>query len=54
METLLRRRLKALQYRHGVLGGFLAGTALALDRPDGPYYAEVSKLSSPVGSALTA
>jgi transposase len=26
LETLLRRRLKALQYRHGILGGFLAGT----------------------------
>lgn len=28
-----RRRLKALQYRHSILGGFLAGTDLALDRP---------------------
>jgi transposase len=36
LETLLRRRLKALQYRHSILGGFLAGTGLALDRPDGP------------------
>ncbi|MEU1301178.1 transposase [Streptomyces shenzhenensis] len=36
LETLLRRRLKVLQYRHGVLAGFLAGTGLALDRPDGP------------------
>nr|WP_319700850.1 transposase [Streptomyces sp. ME19-01-6] len=36
LETLLRRRLEALQYRHGVLGGFLAGTGLDLDRPDGP------------------
>jgi len=34
LETLLRRRLKALQYRHSILGGFLAGTGLALDRPD--------------------
>jgi putative transposase len=36
LETLLRRRLKALQYRHAILGGFLTGTGLALDRPDGP------------------
>nr|WP_329282517.1 transposase [Streptomyces sp. NBC_01451] len=36
LETLLRRRLKALQYRHSILGGFLTGTGLALDRPDGP------------------
>jgi hypothetical protein len=36
LETLLRRGLEALQYRHGVLDGFLAGTGLALDRPDGP------------------
>jgi hypothetical protein len=35
LETLLRRRLKALQYRHRILGGFLAGTGLALDRPNG-------------------
>lgn len=34
LETLLRRRLKALQYRHAILDGFLAGTGLALDRPD--------------------
>ncbi|WP_411128799.1 transposase [Streptomyces sp. x-19] len=34
LETLLRRRLKELQYRHGILGGFLAGTGLTLDRPD--------------------
>jgi hypothetical protein len=34
LETLLRRRLKALQYRHGVLGGFLTGTGLTLDRPN--------------------
>lgn len=37
LKTLLRRRLKVLQYRHSILGGFLAGTGLALDRPDGPY-----------------
>jgi hypothetical protein len=36
LETLLRRRLKALQYRHGILGGFLAATGLALDRLHGP------------------
>ncbi len=36
LKTLLRRRLKALQYRHGVFDGFLAGTGLTLDRPDGP------------------
>jgi hypothetical protein len=35
-EFLLRRRLTALQYLHGVLDGSLAGTGLALDRPDGP------------------
>ncbi|MET9386939.1 winged helix-turn-helix domain-containing protein [Streptomyces sp. NPDC002928] len=34
LETLLRRRLKAPQYRHSILGGFLAGTGLALDRPN--------------------
>ncbi|MFF9222032.1 transposase [Streptomyces viridosporus] len=34
LETLLRRRLKALQYRHRILGGFLAGTGLALERPN--------------------
>ena len=36
LETHLRRRLKALQYRHSVLGGFLAETGLTLDRPGGP------------------
>jgi hypothetical protein len=41
LETLLRRRLKALQYRHSILGGFLTGTGLALGRPDGLSYAEV-------------
>ncbi|MER7690302.1 hypothetical protein [Streptomyces sp. NPDC097610] len=35
-ETLLRRRLKALQYRHNILSGLLAGTGLALDRPSRP------------------
>ncbi|MGW7674729.1 transposase, partial [Streptomyces sp. NPDC054775] len=34
LETLLRRRLKALQYRHAILDGFLAATGLTLDRPD--------------------
>ncbi|MDU9001226.1 transposase [Streptomyces mirabilis] len=34
LETLLRRRLKALQYRHSILDGFLAGAGLALDRPN--------------------
>ncbi|MEV6749340.1 hypothetical protein AB0N21_34025 [Streptomyces sp. NPDC051080] len=34
LEIVLRRRLKALQYRHAILGGFLAGTGLALDRPN--------------------
>lgn len=34
LEALLRRRLKSLQYRHGVLSGFLAGTGLSLDRPN--------------------
>nr|WP_234384488.1 transposase [Streptomyces sp. MMG1121] len=34
LESLLRRRLKALQYRHNILGGFLTGTGLALDRPN--------------------
>lgn len=33
LETLLRRRLKALQYRHSVLGGFLTQTARTLGRP---------------------
>ncbi|MFF1917392.1 transposase [Streptomyces sp. NPDC058239] len=41
LETVLRRRLKALQYRHTILGGFLAGTGLALDRPNCPRYAQV-------------
>lgn len=33
LETILRRRLKALQYRHGVLGGFLEAAGLILERP---------------------
>ncbi|MFF7986277.1 hypothetical protein ACFZDK_45445 [Streptomyces sp. NPDC007901] len=36
LETLVRRRLKALQYRHSILDGFLAGTGLTLDRPNAP------------------
>jgi hypothetical protein len=32
-ERLLRKRLKALQYRHSILSGFLTETGLALDRP---------------------
>ncbi|MFF0000566.1 transposase [Streptomyces avermitilis] len=32
----VRRRLKALQYQHSILGGFLAGTGLTLDRPNLP------------------
>ncbi|MEU6369977.1 transposase [Streptomyces sp. NPDC046931] len=36
LETLLRGRLRALQYRHHILGGFLTGTGLALERPDRP------------------
>uniref|UniRef100_UPI00389B2A34 transposase n=1 Tax=Streptomyces hirsutus TaxID=35620 RepID=UPI00389B2A34 len=34
LEILLHRRLKALQYRHHILGGFLTGTGLALERPN--------------------
>ncbi|WP_345554574.1 transposase, partial [Streptomyces lannensis] len=34
LETLLRRRLKALQYRRAILDGFLAATGLTLDRPN--------------------
>ncbi|MGW1091915.1 transposase, partial [Streptomyces sp. NPDC002596] len=34
LETLLRKRLKSLQYRHRILNGFLAGTGLTLDRPN--------------------
>ncbi|MER6187831.1 transposase [Streptomyces sp. NPDC001652] len=36
LETLLRRRLTALQYRHGILSGFLSDTGLALNRPGRP------------------
>ncbi|MCX4966685.1 winged helix-turn-helix domain-containing protein [Streptomyces sp. NBC_00654] len=34
LEAVLRRRLNALQYWHAVLGGFLAGTGLALEGPN--------------------
>ncbi|WP_338896069.1 transposase [Streptomyces sp. TG1A-60] len=34
LETLLRRQLKELQYQHNIVGGFLSGTGLALDRPN--------------------
>ncbi|MFE7709142.1 transposase [Streptomyces sp. NPDC057486] len=34
LETLLRKRLKSLQYRHRILNRFLAGTGLTLDRPN--------------------
>jgi transposase len=33
LETLVRNRLKRLQYRPAVLDGFLAGTGLDLDPP---------------------
>ena len=33
LETLVRNRLKRLQYRPGVLDGFLTGTGLSLDLP---------------------
>lgn len=33
LETLVRNRLKRLQYRPEVLDGFLAGTGLSLDLP---------------------
>ncbi|MEU4932596.1 transposase [Streptomyces yokosukanensis] len=53
LEILLRQRLKALQYRHGILGGFLAGTGLTLDEPDGLSYAEVSRRDQPTGSGTS-
>jgi hypothetical protein len=40
IETLLRRRLKSLQYRHGVLNAFLAGTRLTRERPLCPLKAQ--------------
>ncbi|MFD9797156.1 transposase [Streptomyces sp. NPDC059070] len=36
LETLVRNRLKRLQYRPEVLDGFIAGTGLALDIPTSP------------------
>jgi putative transposase len=33
LETLVRNRLKRLQYRPAILDGFLAGTGLSLDLP---------------------
>ncbi|WP_328834992.1 transposase [Streptomyces europaeiscabiei] len=36
LETLLRRRLKALQYRQSILGDSPTGTGLALDIPNEP------------------
>ncbi|MFE2728435.1 transposase [Kitasatospora sp. NPDC059327] len=33
LATLVRNRLKRLQYRPDVLDGFLAGTGLSLDLP---------------------
>ncbi|MGY5035973.1 hypothetical protein ACWC9U_35210 [Streptomyces sp. 900116325] len=34
LETLLRKRLKSLQYWHRILNGILAGADLTLDRPN--------------------
>ncbi len=36
LEALVRNRLKCLQYRSGILDGFIAGTGLALDEPASP------------------
>ncbi|MCX4597483.1 IS630 family transposase [Streptomyces sp. NBC_01549] len=36
LETLVRNRLKRLQYRAGTLDGFIAGTGLTLDGPASP------------------
>ncbi|KIZ16615.1 endonuclease DDE [Streptomyces natalensis ATCC 27448] len=36
LETLVRNRLKGLQYRPDTLDGFIAGTGLALDSPTPP------------------
>jgi putative transposase len=33
LEALVRNRLRRLQYRAGVLDGFLSGTGLSLDLP---------------------
>jgi hypothetical protein len=42
LETLVRNRLKRLQYRPCVLDGFIAGTGLPLDTPTSPGRAEIS------------
>ncbi|MDX3130591.1 IS630 family transposase [Streptomyces europaeiscabiei] len=36
LDALVRNRLKRLQYRSGILDGFIAGTGLALDDPPSP------------------
>ncbi|MER7575751.1 transposase [Streptomyces sp. NPDC126514] len=36
VETLVRNRLKRLQYRPDTLDGFMAGTGLALNDPKSP------------------
>lgn len=36
LETLVRNRLKRLQYRPHTLDGFIAGTGLTLDNPASP------------------
>lgn len=36
LETLVRNRLKRLQYRPDTLNGFIAGTDLTLDGPTSP------------------
>ena len=36
LETLVRNRLKRLQYRTDTLNGFIAGTGLTLDDPTSP------------------
>ncbi len=41
LETLVRNRLKRLQYRPDTLDGFIAGTGLTLDEPATPCRAEV-------------
>ncbi|MEV5646087.1 IS630 family transposase, partial [Streptomyces flaveolus] len=36
LKTLIRNRLKRLQYRPDTLDGFIAGTGLTLDEPASP------------------
>ncbi|GAB2768250.1 hypothetical protein [Streptomyces bullii] len=36
LQTLVRNRLKRLQYRPATLDGFITGTGLALDGPEPP------------------